>query len=166
MFVHKHKPAPPVYCSHGSNHLLNKQLLCLPAWVVCSYPVQGLGRTWRTPLRVSCGEGGTRGFNGGISCRGRCACSYYIVTVVWRYALLICDSVEVADKITWLFGLTVKSPLAECHPCRQFLAAQKGQRNPDWAFLIEVGIAATINGWVINYKVNRQLFWSVINQSE
>lgn len=62
---------------------------------------------------------------------GRCACSYYIVTVVWRYALLICDSVEVADKITWLFGLTVKSPLAECHPCRQFLAAQKGQRNPD-----------------------------------
>lgn len=117
VFVHKHKPAPPVYCSHGSNHLLNKQLLCLPAWVVCLFPVQGLGRTWRMPLCVSCGAG-MWGFNGGISCRGRCACSYCIVTVVWRYALLICDSVEVADKITWLFGLTVKSPLAECHPCR------------------------------------------------
>lgn len=43
-------PAPPVYCSHGSNHLLNKQLLCLPAWVVCLYPVQGLGRTRKTLL--------------------------------------------------------------------------------------------------------------------
>lgn len=30
--------------------------------------------------------------------------------------MLICDLVEVADKITWLFGLTVKSLLAVCHP--------------------------------------------------
>lgn len=56
--------------------------------------------------------------DGGIICRGWGVCSYYIVTVVWRYAFLICDLVEVADEITWLFGLTVKSPLAECHPCR------------------------------------------------
>lgn len=61
-------PVPPVYCSHGSNHLLNKQLLCLPAWVVCLYPVQGLGRTWTTPLcSVCCRDVGL--CDGGISCR-------------------------------------------------------------------------------------------------
>lgn len=43
-------------------------------------------------------------------------CNFYIVTVVWRYALLICDVVEVADKITRLFGVTAKPPPAECHP--------------------------------------------------
>lgn len=63
---------------------------------------------------------------GGVSCRGRAACSYYIVTAVWRYALLICDLVEVADKITWLFGLTVKSP---CHLCCKLLSVESGWRN-------------------------------------
>lgn len=126
MFVHKHKPpAPPVYCSHGSNHLLNKQLLCLPAWVVCLYPAQGLGRSWKN-ASVSRVVQGCGVYNGGITNRGWGVCSYYIVTVVWRYALLICDLVEVADKITRLFGLTVKSPLAECHPCRLLLSAESG----------------------------------------
>lgn len=87
-------PAPPVYCSHGSNHLLNKQLLCLPVWVVCLYPVQGLGRTWTSQ-----------------------GLWHYIVTVLWRYALLVCDLVEVAEQITGLFGLTVKSFLAEYLHC-------------------------------------------------
>lgn len=30
MFINT-EPVPPVYCRHGSNHSLNKQLLCLPA---------------------------------------------------------------------------------------------------------------------------------------
>lgn len=50
-------PVPPVYCSHGSNHLLNKQLLCLPVWVVCLYPIQGLGKKLGKRLCASCGAG-------------------------------------------------------------------------------------------------------------
>lgn len=33
--------------------------------------------------------------------------------------------VEVADEIRGLFGLTVKSLLAECHRCRQFSFSEK-----------------------------------------
>lgn len=35
------QPVLPVYCSHGNNHLLNKQLLCLPAWVGSLWPARG-----------------------------------------------------------------------------------------------------------------------------
>lgn len=41
---------------------------------------------------------------------------HYTVTVVWRYAWLIWDLLEVADKITWLFGLTVKASLGRMSP--------------------------------------------------
>lgn len=63
---------------------------------------------------------------------------FYIVREVWRYALLICDLVEVADKITRLFGLTVKSPLAECHRGRSFLSEEERQLDPPSGFVTEV----------------------------
>lgn len=63
---------------------------------------------------------------------------FYIVREVWRYALLICDLVEVADKITRLFGLTVKSPLAECHHGRSFLSEEERQLDPPSGFVTEV----------------------------
>lgn len=53
-----------------------------------------------------------------------------------------------AGKITGLFGLTVKSPLAECHPGRWFLSAEKGQgivrRVPSESRLLQLFLAEAV----------------------
>lgn len=44
-------------------------------------------------------------------------CCHSSLEICFAYLRLL---VEVACEIRGLFGLTVKSPLVECHPCRRF----------------------------------------------